>query len=210
MKTFKVTLTMRDALDKINAIRNNFHRKFTEDKARLSDFYPENAFPSEWVGVCTLVSVHHVRSATIHALVKGGILEQRSTDGWGPEVRIVNENFIWRWAMIRLCPVCFWDLEQYGVGVSPDEECTACGWREGAVSKNFLDLLTDAAKVGYTVFRNGSSTRITRTIKVNKTATREVGIVIHQDGTAYRIDVTSEIAAGVRSYKVMREILGIN
>ena len=28
------------------------------------------------------------------------------------------------------CPGCHADLEQYGIGMTPNQECTACGWLE--------------------------------------------------------------------------------
>jgi hypothetical protein len=72
----------------IQAVYNNWLRRFEDIKASL----PEHATPSEWVSVVQLTSVHHVRSATIQALVKQGHLEHRSTDGFGPEVRITRKD----------------------------------------------------------------------------------------------------------------------
>lgn len=70
-------------------------------------------------------------------------------------------------------------------------------------------LLRDAKNAGYQVTHMGTVTLVTRTVRVNHTATRTVGLEIFEDGTAYRVDVDLSVAAGIRSYKVMREVLGI-
>ena len=83
----------RNALDKINAVRNNWFRRFRED-------YPNAAAdqqrPSEWVSIYALTTNHKVQWRTIRALVRAGLVERRAGDASGPEVRIPKESaFYW-------------------------------------------------------------------------------------------------------------------
>lgn len=67
-------------------------------------------------------------------------------------------------------------------------------------------LIEDAEKAGYTVVIRAGTTRIYKTCgRWNESR----GIDICEDGTALRIDVRADIAKGMRSYKDMREVLGI-
>lgn len=58
---------------------------------QLAEFCRDNpgSYPSPWISVVTLTNTHHLRRATIKALVAKGFLEERPTDGWGPEVKPV-------------------------------------------------------------------------------------------------------------------------
>lgn len=71
-------------------------------------------------------------------------------------------------------------------------------------------LLRDARAAGYVISAGSAGeTVIVRTIGVNGTTTRRRGIVIFDDGTAIRVDVDLSVAAGMRSYRDMRAVLGI-
>ncbi len=83
-----LTITQRDALQKVRGVRDMFTNRFREEFARGE--HPANATPSEWVSVNTLTSVHHVLFSTVRALVKKGFLLQRPTDGFGNEVKLVS------------------------------------------------------------------------------------------------------------------------
>lgn len=88
-----MTAAQRSALDKINAVRNNWFRRFRED-------YPDAAAtgqtPSEWVSVIALTTTHKVQPRTIRALVRAGLVDRRVEDGFGAYVRIPKESaFYW-------------------------------------------------------------------------------------------------------------------
>ncbi len=90
MKT--LTPNQREALEKIQAVRDLFHKRFADDVARglFSDF--PNVHPSEWVHVHTLTSSHRVAYRDLKALVAKGAIEIRPTDGFGNEVRIAKRR----------------------------------------------------------------------------------------------------------------------
>jgi hypothetical protein len=44
--------------------------------------------PSQWVSIVTLTNTHHVSHRDIKSLVVKGYLQERPTDGWGPEVLV--------------------------------------------------------------------------------------------------------------------------
>jgi hypothetical protein len=68
-------------------------------------------------------------------------------------------------------------------------------------------LLSDARGAGWTVASDADGTvRVTRRVgRWEKT----VGLVIHADGTAIRLDVHPSVATGIRSYATMRTVLGL-
>jgi hypothetical protein len=70
-------------------------------------------------------------------------------------------------------------------------------------------LLDDAWTAGYTVKTEPGGTLVYKRVKVNAHATRAVGIWLAEDGTAFRLGIDLSVASGVRSYKMMRRILGI-
>jgi hypothetical protein len=70
-------------------------------------------------------------------------------------------------------------------------------------------LKNDAKTAGWTVQDGGFGTTITKVVRLNKTATRTIGLTIDVYGTAFRVDVALAVASGIRSVKVMREILGL-
>ena len=65
-------------------------------------------------------------------------------------------------------------------------------------------LLDDASAAGYDVVFDGP------TIFITKGSGRHIrGLVIYEDGTDFDISVPHHVAKGIRSYFVMRGILGI-
>jgi hypothetical protein len=92
----KISKAQRDALDKINAARNNWRRKFYAEILPTLTGEFAHATPSEWVSVETLCHTHHVRYATVRALARNGLIERRYGGiGQGDEVRIIAPAFIW-------------------------------------------------------------------------------------------------------------------
>ena len=88
-----ITKAQRDALDKINVVRNNWFRRFRED---YPDAAADQQRPSEWVSVIALTLTHKVQARTIRALVRAGLVERRDSGGFGPEVRVPKESaFYW-------------------------------------------------------------------------------------------------------------------
>ncbi len=86
-----LTISQRDALLTIKVVHDLFVKRFHDDK--LADLFPgENVTPSEWSLVATLEQTHKIHYRIIDALVKKGFLEKRSTDGFGPEVRLVKKS----------------------------------------------------------------------------------------------------------------------
>jgi hypothetical protein len=81
---------------------------------------------------------------------------------------------------------------------------------ESNLSRKLTSLIADAAQAGYAAEWSRSDLYLVKTVKVNKTTTRRVGLWITEDGTAFRLDVGLSVAAGIRSYKTMRAVLGIS
>lgn len=97
--TASLTKAMRNAIDKINAIRNNWFRRFRED---YPDAAAEQQRPSEWVSVIALTTTHKVQARTIRALVRAGLVERRDGNGFGPEVRVPKTSaFYWESPEVR-------------------------------------------------------------------------------------------------------------
>jgi ribosomal protein L28 len=77
------------------------------------------------------------------------------------------------------------------------------------VTKNLADLCSAASAVGYTVSTSDSGILIYKTVRVNKTATKKVGLWVAPNGTALDLSVDLSVVKGIRSYKEMRKILKI-
>jgi hypothetical protein len=69
-------------------------------------------------------------------------------------------------------------------------------------------LIKDAKAAGYSIElqRDGAAIHIVKRIGRWR---KPVGLVIYGDGTAFMLDVRSDVAKGIRSHKDMRSILGI-
>jgi hypothetical protein len=65
-------------------------------------------------------------------------------------------------------------------------------------------LLDDAQKAGYSIEIQAHEIRITKQVRNKKK-----GLVIYVDGTAFDITVDIRVAKGIRSYRDMRAVLGI-
>jgi hypothetical protein len=70
-------------------------------------------------------------------------------------------------------------------------------------------LLADARAAGYDVQPSSGGWIILKAVKVNQHKTKQVGLRIYADGTAFDVTVDLSIAAGVRSIDTMRRMLGI-
>ena len=93
MKYRKLSATQRDALETIKAV---IRIQIRHLQAVIDSGEIEGAkFPSEYVSVATLTGTHKIRPATIRALVKAGVLRQRPTDGFGPEVTAAWRQSDW-------------------------------------------------------------------------------------------------------------------
>ena len=83
-RRIKISATQRDALEKIKVV---IRLQVQRIQAIIDSGEIEGATTaSEYVSVATLTSTHRIRPATIRALASKGLLKQRPTDGWGPEV----------------------------------------------------------------------------------------------------------------------------
>ncbi len=92
MKTIKLTLAQRDALEKIRIIHAMWVKRFyAEIFPDVKDMQPTPT-PTSWTSEVELRYTHKMRRDTLEALVKKGYLERRRTDGWGNEVRIVEQT----------------------------------------------------------------------------------------------------------------------
>jgi hypothetical protein len=69
------------------------------------------------------------------------------------------------------------------------------------MTTNMASLIEDAKRAGYTVADKGAAG-----IWIT---TRGVGLIIYPDGTAFDASVRLDVAKGIRAYKDMRRILGI-
>jgi hypothetical protein len=93
--TKTINTRQRDALIIINAIRNEYARKFeTEIKPKISEIYP-HAVASEWVSVYALTHTHRVRHGDLDALANRKIIEIRASDGNGREARIADARYLY-------------------------------------------------------------------------------------------------------------------
>ena len=86
-------------------------------------------------------------------------------------------------------------------------------WKRTKGSALRSKLYADATAAGYTVTReSGGHVDIVRRAKPTRNYPRGMilaGIRIYEDGTAVRLDVDLSVAAGMRSYAVMRKVLGL-
>jgi hypothetical protein len=82
-----LTLRQREALLKIKTVRD-LQVKQTEQSIRSMGPEYAHCTPSQWVSVITLTNTHHVSHRDIKSLVAKGYLQERPTDGWGPEVLV--------------------------------------------------------------------------------------------------------------------------
>jgi hypothetical protein len=82
-----LTARQREALLKIKTVRD-LQVKQTEQSIQSMGPEYTHCTPSQWVSVVTLTNTHHVSHRDIKSLVVKGYLQERPTDGWGPEVLV--------------------------------------------------------------------------------------------------------------------------
>ncbi len=86
----RLTSNQREALEKIERVRDRFEKRFVDEQ--LAKHFDIPCTPSEWVSQIDLQVTYKVKRNDIEALVKKGFIERRPTDGFGPEVRSVRKN----------------------------------------------------------------------------------------------------------------------
>jgi hypothetical protein len=82
-----LTARQREALLKIKTVRD-LQVKQTEQSIQSMGPEYTHCTPSQWVSIVTLTNTHHVSHRDIKSLVVKGYLQERPTDGWGPEVLV--------------------------------------------------------------------------------------------------------------------------
>jgi hypothetical protein len=75
------------------------------------------------------------------------------------------------------------------------------------MSEKKKDLICTAVAAGYNIEKDGYGIRIVK--RDQRTGKVKIGLELHEDGTAFDMMVSLEVAKGIRSYDTMKTILGL-